>query len=116
MLTIHLHNLLFHSFHGMFKEERVLGNNFELNVEISFDVPDKITSLHQSIDYVSIYAIIKEVMDVPTQLLETVVQDLAEKFHLFDGKIKKVSIDIKKLNPPIFNFQGSVGISYTKDF
>lgn len=116
MLTVHLHNLMFHSFHGMFKEERILGNNFEINVDVSFDVPDKITRLQQSVDYVSLYAIIKEIMDVPTQLLETVVQDLAERFHLFDNKIRIVSISIKKLNPPINNFQGTVGISYSKEF
>lgn len=116
MLTIHLHNIICHSFHGMFKEERILGNNFELNVDISFDEAGKITKLHQSIDYVAIYGIIKEVMDVPTKLLETVVQDLAEKFHQFDDKIKNVCISIKKLNPPISNFQGTVGISFSKDF
>lgn len=116
MLTIHLHNLQFHSCHGMFKEERVLGNNFELNVAISFEEPDKITKLQESIDYVSIYNITKTVMDVPTQLLETVVQDLAEKYYSFDKKIKKVSISIQKLNPPIPNFQGTVGISYSKEF
>lgn len=116
MLTIHLNNILFHSYHGMFKEERILGNNFELNVAISFEENGKITKLQQSIDYVSIYGIIKEVMDIPTQLLETVVQDLAEKFHQFDNKIKNVAINIKKLNPPIANFQGTVGISYSKDF
>ena len=116
MLTIHLNNLLFHSFHGMFKEERVLGNDFELNIDISFEESGKITTIQQSVDYVSIYAIIKAVMDIPTALLETVVQELAEKFHLFDDKIKIVSISIKKLNPPIPNFQGTVGLSYSKVF
>ena len=116
MVTIHLHNLMFHSFHGMFKEERVLGNNFEINVDVSFDVTETITKLNQSIDYVSLYAIIKEVMDVPTQLLETVVQHLADRFQNFDEKIKSVVISIKKLNPPIHNFQGTVGLTYSKVF
>lgn len=116
MLTIHLHSLIFHSFHGMFKEEKILGNDFEVNVDISIEALEKITRLHQSVDYVSLHAIIKEAMDEPTQLLETVVQVLAEKIHLFDSKIKSVTIKIKKLNPPIGNFQGTVGISYSKVF
>jgi dihydroneopterin aldolase len=116
MLTIQLHNLIFHSFHGMFKEERNLGNDFEVNLEVSFDVQGKITRLHQSVDYVSLHAIIKEVMDKPTLLLETVVQVLAERIHLFDEKIKLVTISIKKLNPPIGNFQGTVSVSYSKEF
>ncbi|MBC7423516.1 MAG: dihydroneopterin aldolase [Ferruginibacter sp.] len=116
MLTIHLHNLIFHSFHGMFKEERILGNNFEVNVDVSFPAHEPITKLSQSIDYVALYAIIKEVMDEPTQLLETVVQELERRFHLFDEKIVSIAISIKKLNPPIANFQGTVGISYAKTF
>lgn len=116
MLTIHLHSLIFHSFHGLFKEEKILGNDFEVNVDISFEALAIITRLQQSVDYVSLHAIIKDVMDEPTQLLETVVQLLAEKIYLFDSRIKSVTIKIKKLNPPIGNFQGSVGVSYSKVF
>lgn len=116
MLTIHLHSLIFHSFHGMFKEEKVLGNDFEVNMDVLFESQEKITRLKQSIDYVSLHALIKEVMDKPTPMLETVVQELAEKVKLFDEKIKAVSISIKKLNPPIGNFQGTVGVSYSTKF
>jgi 7,8-dihydroneopterin aldolase/epimerase/oxygenase len=116
MLTIHLHSLIFHSFHGMFKEEKILGNDFEVNMDVSFEACEKITRLSQSLDYVSLHAIIKAVMDQPTPMLETVVQELAERVRLFDEKIKSVSISIKKLNPPIGNFQGSAGVSYSTVF
>ena len=116
MLTIHLHNLLFHSFHGMYKEEKVLGNDFEVNVDVSIKAQENITKLRQSVDYVSLYAIIKEVMDQPTPLLEKLVQELAEKIRLLDEKIEGVSISIKKINPPIGNLQGTVGVSYSTIF
>jgi dihydroneopterin aldolase len=44
------------------------------------------------------------------------VQELADRVGDFDKKIKKVSVSVKKLNPPISNFQGTVGISYSKAF
>lgn len=116
MITIHLHSMIFHSFHGLFKEEKVLGNDFEISMDVTFDAPGMITKLHQSIDYVSLHAIIRQVMDEPTPLLETVVQALAEKVGLFDKKIKSVTVTVKKLNPPIANFQGTVGITYSKEF
>lgn len=116
MITIHLHSLIFRSFHGMFKEEKILGNDFEVNMDVIIDAPETITKLHQSVDYVALHAIIKEVMDVPTPLLETVVQELADRVGDFDKKIKKVNVSVKKLNPPISNFQGTVGISYSKAF
>ena len=116
MLTIHLHNLLFHSFHGMYKEEKILGNDFEVNVDVSIKAQENITKLRQSVDYVSLYSLIKEVMDQPTPLLEKLVQELAEKIRLLDEKIEGVSISIKKLNPPIGNLQGTVGVSYSTIF
>jgi len=116
MLTIHLHNLLFHSFHGMYKEEKILVNDFEVNVDVSIKAQENITKLRQSVDYVSLYSIIKEVMDQPTPLLEKLVQELAEKIRLLDEKIEGVSISIKKLNPPIGNLQGTVGVSYSTIF
>jgi dihydroneopterin aldolase len=100
----------------MFREEKILGNDFEVNMDVVIDAPEKISKLHQSVDYVALHAIIKEVMDVPTPLLETVVQELAERVGLFDNKIKLVTVSVKKLNPPIINFQGTVGISYSKAF
>jgi len=116
MLTIHLHNLLFHSFHGMYKEEKIFGNDFEVSVDVSIKAQENITKLRQSVDYVSLYAIIKEVMDQPTPLLEKLVQELAEKIRLLDEKIEGVSISIKKVNPPIGNLQGTVGVSYSTIF
>jgi len=116
MLTIHLHNLLFHSFHGMYKEEKILGNDFEVNVDVSIKAQENITKLRQSVDYVSLYSLIKEVMDQPTPLLEKLVQELADKIRLLDEKIEGVSISIKKVNPPIGNLQGTVGVSYSTIF
>ncbi len=116
MLTIHLHHLLFHSLHGMFKEENVLGNNFEVNADISFEPDGTIKHLSQSVDYVTIYTVIKQIMDKPTALLETVVQNLADGIYASDNKVKAVTVSIKKLNPPISNFEGTVGVSYSKVF
>ena len=55
-------------------------------------------------------------MDNPTPLMETVVQDIVEQIKLFDAKIVSVMVNIKKLNPAIANFNGTVGINYTKVF
>jgi dihydroneopterin aldolase len=116
MLTVHLHDLLFAGYHGVHDEERILGNTYELNIDATLDIKEHITQLHQTADYVAIYEIIKKRMALPSALLETVAQDLADLIHLYDNRIKSVSVSIKKLNPPIVNFQGSVGVSYKKEF
>jgi len=111
MLTIHLHKLLFHSYHGVFEEEKILGNEFEVNADIEMDCSEQITNLSQTINYVAVYSCIKQRMQLPTPLLETVAQDLIEAIHQMDEKISSISINIKKTAPPIENFQGSVGVS-----
>jgi dihydroneopterin aldolase len=116
MITVHLHNLQFTGYHGVHDEERVLGNTYELNIEATLDAKEPITYLHQTADYVTIYEIAKKRMQLPSALLETVAQDLTTLIHEYDNRIKSVYISIKKLNPPIVNFQGSVGVSYKKDF
>ena len=116
MLTIHLHKLLFHSFHGYYEEEKILGNDFEVDADIVVDAPDQITTLRQTVNYVTLYNIIKERMRQSTPLLETVAQELTQAIHKIDIRIKSVSITIKKLSPPVENFQGMVGVSYKSEF
>ncbi|MEO5892357.1 MAG: dihydroneopterin aldolase [Ferruginibacter sp.] len=116
MLTIHLHNLLFHSFHGFYEEEQVLGNDFEVNADVVVDTPDMVTTLRQTVNYVTIYAAIKQRMELATPLLETVAQEMTHAIHKIDDRIRSVSITIKKSSPPIENFQGLVGVSYKREF
>ena len=116
MLTINLHNLIFYAFHGVYEAERILGNTFVVDVSISFQVEENISTLQQTINYASVYEIIKQSMLVPTVLLETLVQDLAQQIHTFDKRIKSISISIEKKNPPIPNIEGYVSVNYKKDF
>ena len=116
MFTIHLHNLRFFSFHGVHDEEQVLGNDFEISVDVSFSAAALITKLHETINYVKVYDVIRQRMDTPTALLETVAQDLADLIYGIDKRITSVSIHIKKVHPPIANFTGSVGVTYKKEF
>jgi len=58
MFTIHLHHLRFFSFHGVHEEEGILGNDFEVNVDATFNSNETITRLHQTVNYVKVYDII----------------------------------------------------------
>ena len=116
MFTINLHNLNFFSFHGLHEEEKILGNNFVVHVSLSILPSGNITSLGQTINYASVYRIIKQRMAVPTALLETLAQDMAHDIHLFDDRIKSISITVEKKDPPIPNISGSVSVNYKKDY
>ena len=34
MITIHLHHLIFFACHGLHEEEKILGNEYEVNAEV----------------------------------------------------------------------------------
>jgi dihydroneopterin aldolase len=113
LLTIHLHNLIFHAHHGLFAEEQLLGNDFEVNISIKhLPAKEKIISLEQTINYVAVHELVKQRMKQPTPLLETLAQEICEAILAKFSLAEEVFFSIKKLNPPIINFQGSVGISF----
>ena len=116
MFTIHLNKLAFFSHHGMHEEEAITGSGFEIDVSVQFDAGGKVTSIHQTINYVAVYGVIKNHMIQPVALLETLAQNITEDIYLLDNRIRTINISINKLHPPIKNFVGSVGVSYSKAF
>jgi dihydroneopterin aldolase len=116
MFTINLHKLIFFSFHGIHEEERILGNDYEVNVSISINEASQIDGLEQTVNYASLYQLIKQRMSVPTPLLETLAQDLAMQIHESDKRIRSISVSIEKKYPPLTNIRGSVSVTYTKNF
>lgn len=116
MFTIKLQNLTFYSFHGVHEEERVLGNNYEVNVVLSFDTIEMVTTLEQTINYSAVYEIVKQNMLIPNALLETLAQHLAQEIRAFDKRIRSISVSVEKKNPPISNMLGSVSVNYKQEF
>ena len=116
MFTISLNNLQFHSFHGIYEEEKILGNAYEVNVELTVDGSEAVKNLSQTVNYESVYAITAKRMAIPTPLLETVAQDLANLLYEADKRTRSVKVNIQKKYPPLTSFQGTVGVTYKKEF
>lgn len=116
MFTIHLKKLQFFSFHGVHEEEKILGNEYEVNVEVTFEEKGAITKIDDTINYEKVFELVKQRMNKPTALLETVAQDIANQVHSADNRIRSVSVSVEKKNPPIANIEGSVSVNYTKEF
>lgn len=115
MLTIHLHHLHFFAYHGIYEEEKLLGNHFELNLNIRHS-PQQLPVQHLSdtVDYVSVYELVRERMAIPTPLLETVVTEIAKEILNRFALAEEVFISIRKMYPPIphMHGRGSVGVSF----
>jgi dihydroneopterin aldolase len=101
----------------MYEEEKRVGNEFEVDVSIACKSPKKhVTSIEQTVDYTEVYRILQEEFAERQFFIETVAMKVADKLKHQFPEIETVKISIRKLNPPITNFSGSVGITYSKSF
>jgi dihydroneopterin aldolase len=103
MQYIELKGMIFHAHHGVMEQERKVGNTFTVDLELYVDLTCAMQSdqLEDTINYAVIYDVVKEEMQIPSQLLEHVagriINHIKEKFPL----INTVKIRLAKLNPPV---------------
>lgn len=116
-MTISLHDLEFQAFHGLYPEERLTGNQFKVDLKATYLPPDDtIVSIEQTVNYVNLFSIIKNRMDTPVDLLESLAMQITEDIHNRFPAIIKISISIRKVNPPVLQFTGSVGVCFEKEY
>jgi dihydroneopterin aldolase len=116
MITIHLRDLKFFAYHGVNEEESITGSEFIVDASVTFHDKGSITHISETVDYVKIYEIISDNMRNAHRLLESLAIKITEDIRLSDEKIKKINISIFKINPPLSNFSGNLGITYSKEF
>ncbi len=115
MISILLQNLQFKAFHGLYAEEKVLGNVFEVNLTVKYQ-PEilPIINIEQTINYQNLFDIVARRMNVATELLETLVTSISNDIETSFPFIENIEISITKKNPPIKGFNGSVAVSFEK--
>ena len=84
-------------------EEKKIGSEYETNIKINFicDFEGLNDNLKNTVDYVTVSKIVNDEMKDECNLLETVIFRIGNKMLNIDHKISSVSVEIKKLNPPI---------------
>ena len=114
-MRISLDKLVFSGYHGLYAEEKKLGNTYIVDVLIDFTAKKSIIdNLEQTIDYVQVYALIKKWMEIPTPLLETLVGNMADDILNTEVLAEKVMVKITKQHLPIAEFEGTASVSIEK--
>ena len=117
MITIHLHNIVLFAYHGIYEEERITGNTFEVNVDVVYDDEERnFEHIGHTINYEELYGIIKQEMKIATNLLEKVCSEIITKIRQQYPYIKEASISIYKLKAPIQGLDGKVGVTLSRKF
>ncbi|MGN7721842.1 dihydroneopterin aldolase [Chitinophaga sp. 22620] len=100
MLTIALESIKFFSYHGLYKEEQVLGNHFILDVQVSIPEPEHPSMLAESVNYEELYGIACRVMEVPQPLLEQVVHNITAAIRERYPAVTHSRVTLRKQAPP----------------
>jgi 7,8-dihydroneopterin aldolase/epimerase/oxygenase len=112
MGLIQIENMEFYAFHGHFKEERIVGNKFlvDLTIETDMKVPAESDNLKDAVNYQKIYDIVKSQMGMKSHLLEHIAGRILDAIYSEMDGIEKVTIKISKMNPPMGGKIGSVSV------
>jgi dihydroneopterin aldolase len=112
MTTIHLHNVSLYAYHGIYEEESVTGNNFEINLDVIYDEGDRrFEEISHTISYETLFVVVKQEMEKTTPLLEKVAAAIIEKISADYPFVEEIVISIFKLQAPIAGFKGKAGIT-----
>ena len=107
-LQISLKGLKFWAFHGLYEEEKILGNWFFVDLEVEIK-SETISNISQTVDYGQLFEIIKQEMAITCELLETLSEKILNKIMQYDS-IKRVEISIQKQRPNVGIIQGNSAI------
>jgi len=103
MECIELNKMIIHAYHGVMEQERIVGNNYRIDIKISLDLSKAIESDHldDTINYADIFSLVSEEMKIPSHLLEHVAGRIIRKIKQKYPSIAKVKIRLAKIHPPI---------------
>jgi len=103
MDIISIENMEFYAFHGHYHEEQIVGSKFLVNLVIEADLDKAAESdaLKDTINYQSVYRVVKEEMEKKSKLLENIAKRIIDSMYAHFESIQKVSVKVSKMNPPI---------------
>ncbi|MFK2819062.1 dihydroneopterin aldolase [Flavobacteriaceae sp. LMIT009] len=103
MGIIKVENIRVFAHHGCLKEETKIGSDYRVDLEVKVNLKSSATtdSLNDTVDYVLLNKIVIEEMAIPSKLLETVAKRVLDRIFMESASVRKASVSVSKLNPPI---------------
>jgi len=86
---------------GFYEEEQVVGNEFFVNLEVSFPFENSNSEdLTNTINYEELYQILVNVMTPKRKLLESALEDILDMVIKDYPFVENATVAIRKVNPP----------------
>lgn len=116
MGIIKLKNIRTFSYHGCLVEESKIGSDYRIDVEAKTNLKksSKSDELKDTVDYVYLNTIVEEEMAIRANLLEHVAERIVNRVLKELSTVKRITVGVSKLNPPIGGDVEEVTIEITK--
>ncbi len=100
---IHLRNVRFHAFHGVMPQERRVGAYFLVNLRVGYPLEKAMQSdeVADTLNYAALYAVVREEMMTPSNLLEQVAGRIADAVIKAFPQVTSIDLELTKENPPM---------------
>ena len=100
--SIELKDMKFYSYHGVFPQERKVGNTFIVYLLLTANLDKAIESdnIDDTINYAEVYNLVKTEMEIPSNLLEHVAGRIVKSLKSNFKQLKEIKLKIEKQNPP----------------
>lgn len=118
MDKIYVNKMEFYGYHGVLPEETKLGQKFMVDLVVESDLKKAgvTDNLKESISYVDLYQVCKEVVEGnPFKLIEAVAERIAQLILERFDKVITVTVKLIKPNPPIPGHYESVAVEITRN-
>jgi 7,8-dihydroneopterin aldolase/epimerase/oxygenase len=118
MGQIAMEGLQFYAYHGVYKEEELIGNHFvvDLYITTNFQKAAEEDDVNQTINYETVFLICQLAMRKTSKLLETVAQNIIEGLKHQFVNIQEVKVRIRKASPIPHAKFSSVYVQETVNF
>ena len=118
MGKVALEGMKFYAYHGYYDEEQTIGGEFVIDIYIDTNFAKAASSdeLEGTVNYETIYRILRMEMQKKTKLLEALAQRILNRIKTLLDTIEQITIRISKLNPPIGGEVGRVWIEMSENY
>lgn len=99
--TLSFNNIKLYGYHGMHKEEALVGTYFTIQIEaiLKTDFSVESPNLQNSVDYEDLFKVLKKTFNQREDLLETVVLNIYNTLKNQFPQVEKWKVKIEKQNP-----------------
>ncbi|MDM7325784.1 MAG: dihydroneopterin aldolase, partial [Thermosynechococcus sp. Uc] len=113
---LHLSGIRYYSYTGALPEEQILGQCFEIDIKLWFDMAQAAASdrLEDTLDYRPLLQAIEQLMRQQRfQLLETLAAAIMN-LCLAPPQVQRAAVRVTKLAPPVPNITGQISVEMVR--